>query len=306
MPGCTVVWLAPVPRSSCGRSALTTTSGVPAWWASSTAGCRLATAVPDVVTTATGCTGAAGQPEGEEPGAALVDPHVQPQPPGPLGSEHGVGQRGRPGAGAEHDLADAVPDQLVDEHGRQRLGRVHGGKSATAGAATTRAVAGASGSACRVVVTQHAHRHPPESGDVRDHPGSGLPAHTRVRVLSGVAPAAPPSRRHARRPAPTPSGPAGRAPRLPTPARRRGRRRCRVGAPRRPAGWRRSPRAGGARRSTGGPVPGVRTVTHDGRSGLGVRSSRGTGSSPRSTDSTRGRRAAPGTARPVTRWSRRG
>ena len=76
---------------------------------------------------------AASEPEGEEAGAALVDPHVQPQPPGPLGGEHGIRQRRRPRPRAEHDLADPVPDQLVDEHGRQCLGRVHGRKSATAG-----------------------------------------------------------------------------------------------------------------------------------------------------------------------------
>ncbi len=49
-----VVWLAPVPRISCGRSAVNTTSGTPEWEASSTAGCRFATAVPEVVTIATG------------------------------------------------------------------------------------------------------------------------------------------------------------------------------------------------------------------------------------------------------------
>ena len=52
MPTWSVVWLALVPRSRAGRSAVTTTSGRPAWAASSTAGCRLATAVPDVHTTA--------------------------------------------------------------------------------------------------------------------------------------------------------------------------------------------------------------------------------------------------------------
>ena len=54
MPLCRVTWFAPVPHISCGRSALTTTSGVPEASASATAGCRFATAVPEVVTTATG------------------------------------------------------------------------------------------------------------------------------------------------------------------------------------------------------------------------------------------------------------
>ena len=84
-----MVWLAPVPRSSWGRSALTTTQRhLPAWCASSTAGCRLATAVPDVVTTTTGARVSLGQPEGEEGGAALVDPHVQAQPTGAVRREH--------------------------------------------------------------------------------------------------------------------------------------------------------------------------------------------------------------------------
>ena len=62
-----------------GRSAVTTTRGTWLCDASSTAGCRLATAVPDVVTTATGGPGRLGQPERQEAGAALVDPDVQPE-----------------------------------------------------------------------------------------------------------------------------------------------------------------------------------------------------------------------------------
>ena len=54
MPTWSVVWLAPVPRSAAGRSAERTSSRSPAWDASRTAGWRLTTAVPDVVTTATG------------------------------------------------------------------------------------------------------------------------------------------------------------------------------------------------------------------------------------------------------------
>src|SRR5450759_2931276 len=49
-----VVWFAPVPCSSPGRSALTMINGTAAWLASRTAGCRLATAVPEVVNTGTG------------------------------------------------------------------------------------------------------------------------------------------------------------------------------------------------------------------------------------------------------------
>src|SRR4029079_16876106 len=49
-----VVWFAPVPCSSDGRSALTMINGTAAWLAWSTAGWTLATAVPDVVNTGTG------------------------------------------------------------------------------------------------------------------------------------------------------------------------------------------------------------------------------------------------------------
>src|SRR5680860_1416552 len=49
-----VVWFALVPRRPAGRSALTTTSAMPACDASRTAGCRFANAVPDVVITGTG------------------------------------------------------------------------------------------------------------------------------------------------------------------------------------------------------------------------------------------------------------
>lgn len=49
-----MVWFAPVSRSSPGRSAVSSSSGTPAWLASTTAGSRLATAVPDDVTTQAG------------------------------------------------------------------------------------------------------------------------------------------------------------------------------------------------------------------------------------------------------------
>src|SRR5690554_4807141 len=49
-----MAWLAPTPLSSGGRSAETTTSDTPELSASTTAGTRFATAVPDVVTTAAG------------------------------------------------------------------------------------------------------------------------------------------------------------------------------------------------------------------------------------------------------------
>ena len=65
------------------------------------------------------------QPQREEPGRPLVDPHVQPQPAGRVGGVQRERQRRRPRAGRDHRLADAAPDQLVDEHPRQRGRRVH-------------------------------------------------------------------------------------------------------------------------------------------------------------------------------------
>src|SRR6266540_22355 len=55
-------WLAPVPRSSGGRSAVSTSSGARPWSASTTAGCRLAAAVPEVHSTAAGRPAALAAP----------------------------------------------------------------------------------------------------------------------------------------------------------------------------------------------------------------------------------------------------
>ena len=153
-----VVWLAPVPRSSCGRSAERTTSGTPVWWASSTAGCRLATAVPDVVMTGTGAPEPLARPEGEEAGGALVDPDVQAEATVALGLLDGI----REGCGArprcEDDVTHTTADQLVDEDASERGGGVHqlpeaGGptrratpvSAATATTPTTAASAGLAG-----------------------------------------------------------------------------------------------------------------------------------------------------------------
>ena len=51
---CSMVWAAPTPWASGGRSAVTATRGTPAWWASMTAGCSSAAAVPLVVRTTAG------------------------------------------------------------------------------------------------------------------------------------------------------------------------------------------------------------------------------------------------------------
>ena len=242
MPGCSVVWLAPVPRSSCGRSALTTTSGTPAWWASSTAGCRLATAVPDVVTTATGCTGAAGQAEREEPGAALVDPHVEAEPPA----------RARPRA--RH--TPAVPTGSrgrARPRGRRCVPARRRGRSPARGRVHGRGV-------CHPLSTRSS-----------DTERTGRPEHPARRGLPGVE--------------------AGdRA------------ARCALGDPQ---GGDVALERGGCRRRPAAPRPGVRRVTHEPRSGLGLGRAAARGRR-------RARRTAPawsaarGTARPVTRSSRRG
>jgi hypothetical protein len=57
-----IVCVAPVARSSGGRSAVRTTIGVRAWSASTTAGSRFAAAVPDVVTTTAGTPSALAMP----------------------------------------------------------------------------------------------------------------------------------------------------------------------------------------------------------------------------------------------------
>ena len=66
-PRWSTVWLAPEPSSSPGRSAESTSSGTPACDASSTAGCRFATAVPEVVTTGTGTPLARASPRARKP-----------------------------------------------------------------------------------------------------------------------------------------------------------------------------------------------------------------------------------------------
>ena len=56
--GWSIVWLAPVSRSSGGRSAVSSSSGTPLSAASTAAGSRLAAAVPDVQITAVGASAA--------------------------------------------------------------------------------------------------------------------------------------------------------------------------------------------------------------------------------------------------------
>ena len=105
--------------------------------ASRTAGCRLATAVPDVVTTATGRARSPGQAERKEPGGPLVDPHVQPQPPGRVGVVQRQRQRRVAGARGQHRIGHPAGDQLVDQHPGQRGRRVHGRTEPSTVAPTT-------------------------------------------------------------------------------------------------------------------------------------------------------------------------
>ena len=66
-----------------------------------------------------------GQAQGEEAGRALVDPHVQPQPPCLVGSVQSEGERCGPRAGGEHDLPDAGPQQGAHDGLSDGGGGVH-------------------------------------------------------------------------------------------------------------------------------------------------------------------------------------
>lgn len=66
-PTWSIVWLAPVSRSSAGRSPVTSSSGTPLCDASTTQGSRLATAVPLEVTTTAGRPVARPYPSAQKP-----------------------------------------------------------------------------------------------------------------------------------------------------------------------------------------------------------------------------------------------
>ena len=67
MPTWSIVWLAPLSRSSAGLSAVRSSKGTSDWDASTTAGNRLATAVPDDVMTAQGLPVALPCPRAQNP-----------------------------------------------------------------------------------------------------------------------------------------------------------------------------------------------------------------------------------------------
>ena len=117
MPGWRVVWLAPTPRSSGGRSAVRISSGTPAWWASSAAGRRFAAAVPEVQTTATGQPRLPRQAEGGEAGDPLVDAHMQADVAAGLQPGGHERERLRARAGAQDDVPEAERDELAQQGG---------------------------------------------------------------------------------------------------------------------------------------------------------------------------------------------
>ena len=96
-PAWSMVCGAPVSCSSGGRSAVQTISGTRAWCASTTAGCSSAAAVPLVTQMTVGRPVAMAEPQGEEGGAALVEPDVDPQTarpaPAPAASSASRGRR---------------------------------------------------------------------------------------------------------------------------------------------------------------------------------------------------------------------
>ena len=122
-PTWSVVWLAPVPRSRAGRSAVTTTSGTPAWAASTTAGSRLATAVPEVQTTAAGRPPTFARPRARKAAVRSSIRVCSRTPPSArVGVVEGEGERRVARARGEHDLPDGRTAQRR-HHGPGELGR---------------------------------------------------------------------------------------------------------------------------------------------------------------------------------------
>ena len=116
-----MVWLAPVPRSRGGRSAVSTTSGTRACEASTTAGQNSAAAVPLVQAIATGGTHGLGDPQRGERARTFVEMHVHLDPVVP--SERKRDRRGaRPGRDA--CVPDPAQDELIDQERGARQGQV--------------------------------------------------------------------------------------------------------------------------------------------------------------------------------------
>ena len=120
-----IVCPAPIPRSSGGRSAVSTISGTADSSASQTAGWRLAAAVPEVQRIATGVPGRLRGAEREEAAAALVDDHVRLDR--RLAPER-QRERGRARARGDHRVAHPAAGELLGHRRGERgvaVGRVH-------------------------------------------------------------------------------------------------------------------------------------------------------------------------------------
>ncbi len=111
----------PRARSSGGRSAVATTSGTRPRSASSTAGWKLAAAVPDVHSTTAGRPVARPIPSGCERGRPLVEEHVHGD--AIVGRER-VGHGRGPGPGRDAGVGHAVAHPLVDDGPGERGVRV--------------------------------------------------------------------------------------------------------------------------------------------------------------------------------------
>ena len=100
-PDCSIVCGAPVSCSSGGRSAVHTSSGTPAWCASTTEGSNSATAVPLVTQTTTGRPLARAIPRAKKPALRSSSRTWVAQA---VGHRHRQGRRARPGA--HHGVGD--------------------------------------------------------------------------------------------------------------------------------------------------------------------------------------------------------
>src|SRR5215472_427288 len=92
-----MAWLAPTSRSSGGRSAVSTSSGVREWWASITAGWSSAAAVPEVQRTATGRPADLAMPSAKND-AERSSRCIQTRTPGCLAKAMARGAEREPGA----------------------------------------------------------------------------------------------------------------------------------------------------------------------------------------------------------------
>ena len=110
-----MVWLAPVPRSSGGLSAVITIRGTRSLLASMMAGRKFAAAVPDVHASRAGRPVARRESERKEGSGALVDADVKVDA---LLVREGQGEGSRARAGSEHGVGDAVAHELVGQSRR--------------------------------------------------------------------------------------------------------------------------------------------------------------------------------------------